>query len=77
MDMSLCWYRAWIHCGFFGSLWLFNIQPFLEICIFPVDDQPKGLVVCDYGGAYYTIENNVSQLNATAISLKVCEKISD
>ena len=68
--MSLCWYGAWIHCWFLGSLWLFNVKPFLETCIFPIDDQPEGLVVCDNSSAYYKIAEDVSQLEAITILLK-------
>ena len=68
--MSLYWYRAWIHCWFLGSLWLFDVKPFLETFIFPIDDQPKGLVVCDTSSAYYKIADDVSQLEAITILLK-------
>jgi len=68
--MSLCWYGAWIHCWFLGSLWLFDVKPFLETCIFPIDDQPEGLVVCDNSSAYYKIAEDVSQLEAITILLK-------
>ncbi|GMY36253.1 receptor-like protein EIX1 isoform X2 [Fagus crenata] len=42
----------------------------LSTCIFSVVDQPKGLVVCDNGSAPCKIAKDVSQLKATAISLK-------
>ena len=75
--MSLYWYRAWIHCWFLGSLWLFDVKSFLETCIFPIDDQPERLVVCDNSSAYYKIAEDVSRLEAITISLKVCEIFLD
>nr|POF18362.1 lrr receptor-like serine/threonine-protein kinase gso1 [Quercus suber] len=50
---------VWIRCWFLGSLCLFNIEPFLETCIFPNVDQPKGLVVRDNNSAYYNIAKDV------------------
>ena len=75
--MSLYWYMAWIHCWFLGSLWLFDVKPFLETFIFPIYDQPEGLVVCDNSGTCYYIAKDVSQLEAITTSLKVCEKSSN
>ena len=61
---------AWIHCWFLGSLWLFDVKPFLETFIFPIYDQPEGLVVCDNSSACYKIAEDVSQLEAITILLK-------
>ncbi|KAF3956663.1 hypothetical protein CMV_018233 [Castanea mollissima] len=66
--------NARIHCWFLGSLWLFDVKSFLETCIFPIDDQPEGLVVCDSSSAYYKIAEDVSQLEAITISLKPCRR---
>ena len=75
--MSLYWYRAWIHCWFLGCLWLFDVKLFLETFIFPIDDQPEGLVVCDNSSAY-KIAEDVSQLEAITILLnKVWEFLFD
>ena len=68
--MSLYWYMAWIRCWFLGSLCLLDVKPFLETFIFPIDDQPEGLVVCDNSSAYYKIAEDVSQLEAITILLK-------
>ena len=61
-----------------GSLYLYNIELFLETCIFPNIDQPEGLVIRDSSSACYNIAKDVSQLEAITTSvLKVCEKISN
>ena len=43
---------SWIHCGFLGNQWLFNVKPFLETCIFHIVNQPKGLGVRDSDSVY-------------------------
>ena len=84
-DADEFWYRtwqmnfgtglgSWIHCGFLGNQWLFNVKSFLETCIFHVVDQPKGLGVRDSDSVYGKNAEDVSQLGVRQFHRRFAQK---